>query len=200
MASFVIEIPDWHPARTNQLYEKAFGAVTTYRFAGGRLVPRTFRPPRKKKNLDAQIVAHYAKLAEIQPATYKRRVHLHLVFANGSRARMGDVDAYWKSLLDALQKCKAIRNDNDTWCQIMPVTHAREDKAKSVIGLEDLVDGTPITCLTKGCRNVSLNRGLCNGCYRKFREDLRDGRTTEAWELSQGNVRPVAVRIESFLR
>jgi hypothetical protein len=59
-------------------------------------------------------------------ATGRRRVTV--VIIKGPRQRSGDTDAYWKSLLDGLERCKAIRGDTMEW--IKPV---REDDERGPV-------------------------------------------------------------------
>jgi hypothetical protein len=188
MATYVIEIPDWHPIKANQLHERGFGQATTTRIVGGRLVSKHYYRKRKAKADDAAMIGTYVKVAELPPATYKRRVHLALHFKQGSRERGGDVDAYWKSLLDGLQACKAIRNDNHLWCEIMPVTFTRGDERKTVITLTDLLDQSPVCCLH--CSGIALHGGCCGTCYQKFKEQIATGVTTREQLERDGMLRP----------
>lgn len=106
MAAYVIHIPDWQPATKNKLKAGRHWAV------GHRL-----------KKADAAIISAYCRLASIPPATTKRRVRLLVILA--PRQRGCDPDAYDLSLLDGLQRCGALKNDNRQWCEKIPTEYAR---------------------------------------------------------------------------
>lgn len=86
-----VTILGWHPAPLNQLLGN--------RFKRHRL-----------KTADALMLGSHLKSAGVHAAAGRRKVRYTLVFAKGQRAC--DPDAYDKSLLDALQTCRAITNDN----------------------------------------------------------------------------------------
>jgi hypothetical protein len=120
MGLWVIRINGWHPARKNQLKAGRHWSV------GAKL-----------KAADRAMVAAHCRLAGVPEATGKRRVTLLVELAKGQRG--GDVDAYWLSLLDALKKCGAIKNDSREWVEIAPVEYRRAPGAKGcVITLEDI--------------------------------------------------------------
>lgn len=112
-----VHIPDFHPARLNQLLG--------HHYRRGRL-----------KRDDAMLVAHHLVQARVPRATGKRRVSLRLTLA--PRQRAGDPDAYWKSLLDALVRCGALVDDNRHWCELGPVTFERGTRLETVIILEEV--------------------------------------------------------------
>lgn len=113
-----LHIPDFHPAKLNTLLSGHWGK-------GARL-----------KRADREIIAAYAHQSEIPKATGKRKVSLLLVLEKGQRA--ADPDASWKSLLDALQACQLIRNDNRQGVELGPVEFARGERRRTFVMLEDV--------------------------------------------------------------
>ncbi len=111
-------IPGWHPCRLNELI-------------GVHWATRV-----KLKRGDLDLVAAYAKMQSIPPATGRRRVSLRLTLA--PRQRAGDPDAYWKSTLDALAASKLLVDDSRTWCELGEITFERGSERKTVIELEDI--------------------------------------------------------------
>lgn len=117
-----LRIENWHPARLNQFMGR--------HWSGGH----------KLKKLDREVLF----LATGPTCKYnqyegRRRVSLHLILKPGQRS--GDPDAYWKSLLDALVACHALRNDSNRYCELGPVTFGRAKKGEwwgTVITLEEL--------------------------------------------------------------
>ncbi|HKI30283.1 MAG TPA: hypothetical protein VKA46_00225 [Gemmataceae bacterium] len=118
MATHVLTIPDWHPARLNQL------------------LTQHWRPRYRLKRADAALVATYAHLTGIPPATGRRRVLLRITL--GPRQRAGDPDAYWKSLLDALKAARLLVDDNRQGVELGPVTFDRGPARATAITLENL--------------------------------------------------------------
>lgn len=114
---YSILIPRWHPPRVNQLYAGHWAARA------------------KLKRECHQIVAAYARAAGVPVAAGKRRVGLTIHLSIGQRG--GDVDAYWKAVLDSLTSCKLLRDDSRTWCEIEPVAYVRDGMA-TTITLTDL--------------------------------------------------------------
>jgi len=90
----------------------------------------------RRKRSDREIVAAYVLMAGAIEATGKRRVNLHITLS--PRQRAADPDAYWKSLLDALVHCKALRNDNRQWVELMPVEFDRASTKATTIVLTDV--------------------------------------------------------------
>lgn len=118
VATWTVTIPGWTPHRANQL-------VGCHRGTRGR-----------RKRLDRQMVAAYAAQAGVPPAARPRRVGLTITLGPGQRG--GDVDAYWKSLLDALKAARLIRDDSHQWCELLPVRFERGPQRAAAVTLEDL--------------------------------------------------------------
>jgi len=111
----VLYIPDWHPARLNQL-------LGHWAVAAGR------------KARDRETIARHCELCGVTRAMVKRRVTLVIGLAAGQRG--GDVDAYWKGLLDSLVQTGAIKNDSPAWVELAPVAYTRGVMGTTII-LED---------------------------------------------------------------
>jgi Holliday junction resolvase RusA-like endonuclease len=89
------------------------------------------------KKQDREIVCAYAWQAKILRATGKRRVSLHVTLGKGQREF--DVDAPWKSLLDAMKHAKLIVDDSCKCIKQGPVTFSRDWQGwGTAIELEDL--------------------------------------------------------------
>jgi hypothetical protein len=72
----------------------------------------------------------------IPPAECRRRVGLVLTFGPGDRE--GDVDAYFKGVLDALKKAGAIRDDSRKWCALAgEPEYIRGGVRHTTVALED---------------------------------------------------------------
>lgn len=112
------EIPGWHPARVNELYDRHFWNKA------------------KLKKRDRETVALAKHACRIPEAVGKRRVHVTIVL--GPRMRGGDVDAYWKSLLDALVHCGLLIDDRAAYVELTPVKFDRGQEKSTVVGLEDI--------------------------------------------------------------
>jgi hypothetical protein len=113
-----LRIENWHPVTLNQLVAWPWPMVR-----------------RRKKN-DREIVGGEALARRVPRATGKRRVGLHLIL--GPRQRGCDVDAYHKSLLDALVAAGLLIDDSPRWCELAPVTYERATRRAAVITLEDI--------------------------------------------------------------
>ena len=118
MATYTIEIPNWHPARINQFVGKHWGV-------GHRL-----------KKADVSMIAFYAKLAHVPIASKKRRMQLTIVY--GKRKRQADKDAYWKSLLDALVCAGMLVDDSPKWVTCEEPIYERAAKSLTRIELTDI--------------------------------------------------------------
>src|SRR4051794_30798006 len=70
-----------------------------------------------------QLVGGYALQAQVPPASCKRRVRLVIILPRGRR--FPDVDAPFKSTLDALVACGVLRNDSHVWAELAPVRYVR---------------------------------------------------------------------------
>ena len=116
---FRLTVPGWHPARLNQ-------------WDGCHWSRRS-----RLKKADRELIACYARLAEIALATGKRRVSLHLTLGPGQRA--GDPDSYWKSLLDALTHAGLLVDDNRQNVELGPVHFVRGETCETLVILEDLI-------------------------------------------------------------
>ena len=111
---YTIIIPNWHPTRLNLLLGNKFAAA---RF----------------KRSDREIVAHYCK--GTPKALGKRLVGRTIVLGKGQHG--ADVDAYDKSLLDALVHAGMLKDDSRKWVEISPVQYDR-GAMQTILTLEDL--------------------------------------------------------------
>lgn len=116
MTGYRILIPDWHPATVNKLLDGHWSKA-------GRL-----------KKADFKIIWTYSR--QIPPAVKKRIVNIKLHIAGAGRT--ADPDAYFKSVLDALVRCKLLRDDSATWCQLGDVEFERGYVKATEIELVDL--------------------------------------------------------------
>jgi len=113
----ILAIPRWHPAPKNALLRNRWAR-------------------QKLKNADKEMVAAYARLADLRPATGKRRITLRIYL---ERAKRGcDPDAYWLSLLDALKAAKLIVDDRKECVVLDPVEYHRAEMFATEIILEDI--------------------------------------------------------------
>ncbi len=113
--AWTIDIPHWHPARLNDL------------------LGHWAKAARLKKG-DRELVAHYAK--GVPTAKGKRRIGLRITLGKGERG--GDVDAFWKSSLDALRHCGVIKDDSKEWTEITPVAYDRGPVRSTRIFVEEM--------------------------------------------------------------
>lgn len=112
-----LAIPGFQPATLNELL-------------------RGWRQAAKLKKRDRRVIGMYAMIAGIPKATGKRRVTLTIIL--GPRQRGADVDAWWKSTLDALKHCGAITDDDRHGVELAPVRYERGPERGTVIELEDV--------------------------------------------------------------
>lgn len=110
-------IDNFHPTRLNQLLGN--------RFKRHRL-----------KASDRDIVTGTAMQQGIIKATGKRRLIVRITLA--PRQRAADVDAYQKSLCDALVCCGALLDDNRQSVELGPILFDRGPRKMTTILLEDL--------------------------------------------------------------
>ncbi len=114
---WTITIPDWHPAKLNELLGD-------------------WRKRERLKKGDRFLVAYYCREQNLPVALGRRRVSLLLTLK--PRQRGGDPDAYWKSLLDALVICGCLRDDSRHGVELGEVRFERGPAASTTITLEDL--------------------------------------------------------------
>ena len=119
MPVYSLTIPNWIPARLNQM--------KGHWSRGAAL-----------KKIDREMIAGYALQARdrIPQATSKRRVSLTITLANGERA--GDPDAYFKSVNDALVHAGLLKNDSHLWVVLGDVVFERGAERATTIILQDL--------------------------------------------------------------
>ena len=116
-----IAIPRWHPVDLNTLLKASV------------------RERARLKRLDRDMVIGYTLLCRVPPAhRRKRRVTLTYVRGRGQKGPVPDVDALWKSTLDALVAARVLRDDSPAWAEILPVRFDRADVAATFIDLEDI--------------------------------------------------------------
>ncbi len=115
--SWLVAIAGWHPARLNHLMRGHWSN-------GHRL-----------KRLDKNLVALSVLGAGVPRAEDRRKVELTIVL--GPRMRGGDPDAYWKSLLDALVACGALKGDSKEWVEYEQPTYARSAQHATLIQITE---------------------------------------------------------------
>lgn len=113
-----IIIPSWRPMRLNETIGRHFHVI-------GR-----------RKKQDRAIVSAYCLKMRIPNAPCKRRVSLEITLAG--RQQEADIDAYQKSVLDALVHANMLVNDTDKWAEWGGVEYLRGKAGQTVIILEDL--------------------------------------------------------------
>lgn len=116
-AAWVVAIPGWHPTKLNDML-------------GGH-----WAKGHRLKGFDAQIVGLCVRGAGVPRAGCRREVTLEIVL--GPRMRGGDPDCYWKSLLDALVLCGALKGDSKEHVVCHPVRYSRARRKATVITLWD---------------------------------------------------------------
>lgn len=116
MGFYRIEIPHWHPTPLN------------------RLMKVHWRRRAALKSADFGLVKIYG--LGIPPARGKRRVHLIITLTKGDKAC--DVDAYWKSCLDALVRARLLVDDDRHSVVLDPVEFRWDKKPGTTIELYDL--------------------------------------------------------------
>ena len=124
---WTVEIPNWHPIRTNEIVGADWRSVYKRKKEQHFLVAMSFwkaAVPPADRTID-----NY-------PNRTKRRVTLTIVL--GYRQRGGDPDAYWKVLLDSMVKCHVLVDDRKEWVELAPVQYERSEKPATIIVLEDL--------------------------------------------------------------
>lgn len=115
--TYTLTIPNWHPARLNQ-WEGRHWSVKA-----------------KLKKGDRELVIFYSRLAGIPQAHGKRRVSLAVVLTKAQRSP--DIDAFWKSTLDALVQAKLLKDDSPKWCELGSVEYERGSARATRITLEE---------------------------------------------------------------
>lgn len=118
-SSYFVRIENWHPTKLNQL-------MNSHWAKRGRL-----------RKHDDNIVAMSVLGADVPKAEQRRRVSLEIYLAE--RQRGGDVDAYWKSTLDALVNCGALVDDNPEWVELGEVKFYRAQRPATLIILENMM-------------------------------------------------------------
>lgn len=119
MGEYVLHIEDWQPTPLNKLM-------------GGH-----WSKAHRQKNRDLAIICGYAVQAKIPVATSKRSVELTITL--GPKQRGADVDAYFKSLNDALVRCRLLTDDNRQGVELLPVRFERGARKATRIVLKDFV-------------------------------------------------------------
>lgn len=115
-----IEIPRWHPTPLN------------------KLLKAHWRERARLKRYDRDVVISHCLLENVPPATKKRRVSMTYIRGRGQVGPVPDVDALWKSLLDALVAASVICDDSHEWVEIAPVAFDRDKSSATIIELEDI--------------------------------------------------------------
>lgn len=109
---------DWHPARLNELLNVHWAKAA------------------KRKKADRDMLFVCCHNQGVTVAKRKRLVEMTIRLAPKQRA--GDPDCYWKSTLDALVHCGAIKNDSHKWVELAPVKFERAESKSTTIYLTDL--------------------------------------------------------------
>jgi hypothetical protein len=91
-------IPGWHPTSLN------------------KLIGMHWRDRADAKVTDYTVVAYQCREGRVTEAVGKRRVSALFVFGKGKRRT--DPDSFHKVLLDALVRCKVLKNDSQVWCEL----------------------------------------------------------------------------------
>lgn len=132
MARHEIKIPDWHPAKLNELISKGW------------------RTKHRLKTRDKNMVATYVLAQAVPAATGRRRVSLLIVLGKGHREP--DPDAYWKSTLDALKQAEMLTDDDRKGCVMGEVefVRSRDGSCSTTIILEDVAPAAKTRRLKKG--------------------------------------------------
>jgi hypothetical protein len=117
MATHTLTVPNWHPARVNELLGH-------------------WRKAHRLKSADRNTVVLEAYRQGVPKARGKRRVHLEIVLGPGQRG--ADPDAFWKSSLDALVRAGLLVDDRKECVELAPVTFSRGERKATVITLTDL--------------------------------------------------------------
>lgn len=112
-----ITIPHWRPAALNELMRG--------RWQAARLKAR-----------DRDVVAYWTWGRAIPRVTGKRRVSLRIMIPK--RQRRWDIDAFQKSLLDALVHARVIIDDHPDDCEWGGVEYTRGDRLQTTIIVEEL--------------------------------------------------------------
>ncbi len=131
--TYRIKIPDWRPAMLNEYTDKSWYVRS------------------KIKGVDRELVVTYALAAAIPPPVERRKVSLRIVL--GKRQQTGDVDAHWKSLLDALKHAGVIKDDSRKWATFDPeidFVRSHDGSCSTTIILEDVEPAAKIRRLKKG--------------------------------------------------
>ena len=108
----------WHPVKLNELLGSHWAVAA------------------KRKRIDRLAVGLAFCNSGVEIAGCKRRVSLLLTLV--PRQRAGDPDCYWKSTLDALVACGALKDDSRQWCELGTVEFRRGAARETLISLEDL--------------------------------------------------------------
>ena len=115
-------IPDWRPVTLNIMM-------------GGTLRNRI-----KRKKQDREFIGVYARIADVPPATGRRRVSLEINLSG--RQKEADPDALFKSLNDGLVHARLLIDDSKKYVELGDVVYSRNktEPAGTTIVLEDLLD------------------------------------------------------------
>jgi hypothetical protein len=116
--AYRVEIPGWWPSLLNHFIYRHWSVMS------------------RMKRQDRETLYMACLAAGVRRADGKRRVTLTLVL--GPRQRRCDGDAPWKSLLDGMTKCGALRDDSPDWVEVMPLRFEKGSERSAVIEIEDL--------------------------------------------------------------
>jgi hypothetical protein len=92
----------------------------------------------KAKKADYDMVAAYARLAEVPKATGHRKVGLEVVWPKSRPGRLPDSDAFDKCLRDACVACGLIVDDSKRWATFTEPVITRGAERGTVITLENV--------------------------------------------------------------
>jgi hypothetical protein len=118
MSQWTVTIPGYTPTSVNKL-------LSLHPYSRSRA-----------KRGDYELVAYYAKLAGVPPATGHRNVSVEIILGKGQRA--GDPDNYQKCLRDAIKHAGLIVDDSKRWATFTEPVITRGAERGTVITLENV--------------------------------------------------------------
>lgn len=102
---YEVFIPKWRPLLLRALLHRHWAVI------------------QKLKKADAATIAAAFRQLDVPKAKGKRRVSLRIILK--PRARQSDDDNLWKCLLDGLERCGQLVEDNRRWCETGTVEYER---------------------------------------------------------------------------
>lgn len=115
---WTMHIPGWRPASVNQLLQRHWALAA------------------KLKKNDQEVVSRAVMAYGVPRASGKRKVSILILIPKGLRTK--DPDAYYKSLLDALVRSGALRDDTRNYVEISQPRFGKGEILETFITLEDV--------------------------------------------------------------